>query len=264
MPFHIYGQDSATNESKPLVCNTNGQLEADITASVSGLATETTLSDIDTKLSDLEVKPLAEVGIGSGLTGFNNLRITDEGSIIQTPRCINQALIDGASNTQELPRSCSGGFVVAPVFPYAYNGTTWDRVRNGQETMDKSLSVAIASNQSDLNVSDTRTSSVYRNIDVNATGDVIKASGGQLVSIYALNWSGLPNFIKLYDKATAPTNADIPVMNISLYNYMNGSVSFPIPVNFVNGIGIRATSTIADSGNTNPTSNAVSVTIAYI
>jgi hypothetical protein len=87
------------------------------------------LNNIDTKLSDLTVKPLAEVGIGTGLTGFDNIRITDEGAQIVAPRCQSVNFPDAISNTQEAPRSCTGSYIATPVFPYIYNGSTWDRLR---------------------------------------------------------------------------------------------------------------------------------------
>jgi hypothetical protein len=130
-------------DAKIVACDTTtlateftlGLLDAKVTAcDTTTLATEATLSGIDTKLNDdgngnLSVAGQMEVGVGTGLTGYTHQRCTDEGCLCVVPRCKNQALPDGASNTQELPKSCSGGYVVQPTFQYVYNGSTWDRMR---------------------------------------------------------------------------------------------------------------------------------------
>jgi len=74
-----------------------------------------------------------EVGVGSGLVGYTHQRCTDEGCLCIVPRCTSQALPDGASNIQELPKSCTGGYVVQPAFSYVFNGSTWDKLRGSED-----------------------------------------------------------------------------------------------------------------------------------
>lgn len=98
-------------------------------------------TSIDGKLtedanSNLQVVGRMEVGLGSGLTGYTHQRSTDEGALIQVPRCISQAFPDSVSNTGELPRSCTGSFVTAPAFGYVFNGSTWDRMRGSVSGLD--------------------------------------------------------------------------------------------------------------------------------
>jgi len=136
-------------DSKVTACDTTSlateatlnSLDTKVTAcDTTSLATEATLSALDTKVNDdgnsnLQVVGRMEVGVGSGLTGYTHQRCTDEGCLCVVPRCTSQALPDGASNTQELPKSCTGGYVVQPIFPYVYNGSTWDRLRGSTSGM---------------------------------------------------------------------------------------------------------------------------------
>ena len=123
---------------------------------------------------------------------------------------------------------------------------------------------AAFSNHNPMPIRDHEMASYYRNINVNATGSMVKSSTGSLCTIYFMNWASSANHIKIYDKATAATSADTPVMNFTLYNYQNVALTFAKPVEFTNGISIRATTGIADNNNTNPTTNAVSCSITYI
>lgn len=108
--------------------------------------------------------------------------------------------------------------------------------------------------------------SVYRNISVNATGQVIKGSSGRVMTIHAANLDGNDRFLKLYNKATAPNSGDTPVMTIALEGPANGNtvtLAFDNGVLFNLGIGVRATTGIADADVGNPGANQVIVTIGY-
>lgn len=105
--------------------------------------------------------------------------------------------------------------------------------------------------------------SMYRNLDVNATGSVIKGSAGQ---IYYLMISNIPTteaYVKLYNKASAPTSADTPVMTIP----MKRDDFYPVEIvpgsEFSLGIGIRATTALADANNASPAVNTIVVNIGY-
>jgi hypothetical protein len=78
---------------------------------------------------------------------------------------------------------------------------------------------------------------------VNAT--VVKASGGMLVGVQGHNARTSAVYLKLYDKATAPSQADTPVKTI----YLPASTSFSLNVPFVFsvGIGYRLTTGGADN-----------------
>lgn len=132
----------------------------------------------------------------------------------------------------------------------------------GQYAMATSIPVAIASNQSRLNVAQT-SSSAYTNSNLNDTGVVAYAFACKMNTLYLMNWAALQAFVRIYDKSTAATGSDSVLMKFTLYNYQNASITFPSPVDFTNGISVRATTLIADSDTTNPATNAVSCVIAY-
>lgn len=108
--------------------------------------------------------------------------------------------------------------------------------------------------------------SIYRNMDVNATGQVIKGTPGQIYNISARNRANEEIFLKFYNKATAPTAADVPVLVYPIDNN-SGSKELETAVSvgfaFSLGIGIRATNGIADADNTNTDLNGMVVNIAF-
>jgi hypothetical protein len=111
-------------------------------------------------------------------------------------------------------------------------------------------------------------SSVYRNLNVNATGVNIKASPGKIVGFILSNVNAVTAaYVKLYDKATAPTvGTDTPKMTILVP--LVGSVVLPLSdvgegIDFANGIGIGATTGAADADTTAPTANNVIANILY-
>jgi len=111
--------------------------------------------------------------------------------------------------------------------------------------------------------------SIYKNLDVNATGQNIKASSGQIYTITANNRSNAERFLKVYNKATAPiVGTDIPVMTLPLDGKTGGgqtNVEIEISPGFAFslGIGIAATTGIADANTGNPSVNDVVATIGY-
>lgn len=108
--------------------------------------------------------------------------------------------------------------------------------------------------------------SAYRNLDVNATGANIKAASGVVIDIICVNRSNAERFLKLYNKATAPTAADTPVMTIPLDGTSGGGqagLSAAVGALFAAGIGVRATTGIADADVGNPAVNTVVLNMTY-
>lgn len=107
--------------------------------------------------------------------------------------------------------------------------------------------------------------SIYRNISTLAgTGPVVKASEGNLYGWYLYNANASSiRYVKLYNKATAPTSADTPVMTIPLPPNSGANVSLTFGASFSAGIGIRATTGAADSDNVSPGLNEVTVNLFY-
>lgn len=98
-----------------------------------------------------------------------------------------------------------------------------------------------------------------RYLGLSTTGQVAKAAAGRLRGLYATNTGAAVAFLKIYNKATAATQADTPRMTI------------PIPIggipagflgwdeSFDTGISVRASTGAADNDTGAPGSNEVIV-----
>lgn len=78
----------------------------------------------------------------------------------------------------------------------------------------------------------------------------VKASAGTVYSIDAFLAVGTLRYLKLYDKATAPTSADTPVHTFLIPGNTAGAgftKSIPVGMLFANGIGFRVTTGLADN-----------------
>ena len=104
----------------------------------------------------------------------------------------------------------------------------------------------------------------HRNINLGATGVLIKDAKSQIFSMVLCNTAASINYVKLYDKVTAPANTDTPTHTIALQANQTLSVSVGQGIEFVSGIGMRATTGVADNDNTSPAANAVIVDIHWL
>lgn len=98
----------------------------------------------------------------------------------------------------------------------------------------------------------------------NATS--VKASQGVLVSVSVSNINAAARYLKLYNKATAPTvGTDVPVMTIPI---PAGTIASPYinanGVNFSTGIALAITAAAADSDTTAVAANEIKVAINYL
>lgn len=106
-------------------------------------------------------------------------------------------------------------------------------------------------------------STPYRNLDLGVTGQVVKNGAGQLYGYYLFNNGSAVRFVKVYDKATTPTQSDTPVWTLALPAGAGANVAFPNGVAFASGISLRATTGVADADTGAPTANDVIVNLAY-
>lgn len=139
----------------------------------------------------------------------------------------------------------------------------------GQKTMANSTPMVLASDQSAIpaNLQPTTSggASIYRSLSVVATGANVKASAGQIYGYYVANLNAASTrYLKIYDKASAPTvGTDTPVITIPIPAGSAANVAFPNGIAFALGIGIGATTLIADADATAPSANEVVMNLFY-
>lgn len=76
----------------------------------------------------------------------------------------------------------------------------------------------------------------------NQDSSQIKASAGTLYSIDISNANAAVRFLKIYDKATAPTSADTPVRRYRILASQGSTrFDFPLGLKFSSGIAFRIT-----------------------
>jgi hypothetical protein len=108
----------------------------------------------------------------------------------------------------------------------------------------------------------------YKLISLATTNaNVVKASGGNLYSIVAIGLTSTVRYLKLYNKATAPTvGTDVPLMTIPVPANTQGAgiaIPFSMGVNFPLGIAIAITSGLADNDTGAILANDVVVNLTY-
>jgi hypothetical protein len=96
----------------------------------------------------------------------------------------------------------------------------------------------------------------------NATN--VKTSGGTVYGFLASNINAAVRYLKLYDKASAPTvGTDTPVATVVLPIGGTSSHSFPHGISFTNGISFALTTGIADSDTAAVSANEHVVHLFY-
>lgn len=104
------------------------------------------------------------------------------------------------------------------------------------------------------------------NSAANTNATVVKSSAGTLYNIGASNTGGAAAFIKLYNKATAPTvGTDVPVLVLAVP--AGGNVDFdlgPMGHRFSAGIGLAITNLAADTDTTAIAASQVKVLTSYL
>ncbi|SEE51612.1 hypothetical protein [Bradyrhizobium lablabi] len=182
------------------------------------------------------------------------------GSIVKLGDGTNNAAIKAASTA---PAAADPALVVA-ISPNSVNA-------NGQATMANSAPVVIASNQTSIPVAATlgagtaSVGTVQAGVTATANGATasrinaaastnatsLKVSAGQLYTIDVFNAAAYNVFLKLYNKASAPTvGTDTPVMTIPVQAGGGYSKTWPMGLSFATGIAYAITKLQADSDTT--------------
>ena len=105
--------------------------------------------------------------------------------------------------------------------------------------------------------------SVYRNIDLGATGQVVKASAGQLYNLFAYNLHSAVQFVKVYNKATAATEADTPIATIPVPAGSGVVIPTDNGEAYATGISVRGTSGLADNDTGATTASTLILKLDY-
>ena len=104
----------------------------------------------------------------------------------------------------------------------------------------------------------------YRNLGLGVTGQVVKASKGQVFTLYIYNAGAAARYIKFYDKATAPDQTDTPSRTYGIGAGQAVTFSISQGLEFLNGISVRATTGVADNDTGAPGANDVVINIGYL
>lgn len=105
--------------------------------------------------------------------------------------------------------------------------------------------------------------STYRSIDAGVTGLVAKAAPGKLINIHAHNVNASTRYLKIYEKATAPTEADTPKMTIPLPTGNTALHLGDSGVDFEAGISFRVTTGLADNDTGAPTASQSIINLTF-
>lgn len=105
----------------------------------------------------------------------------------------------------------------------------------------------------------------YRNIDLDETGQLIHAGACQLYGIFIVNAAAAKRYVKIYDHVDAPAVGTDPIAQTYEVT-ASSNLSVPIPgcgVALAAGLGIGATTGLADNDTGAPAANDVMVHVFY-
>jgi hypothetical protein len=106
-------------------------------------------------------------------------------------------------------------------------------------------------------------SKIYRKVAIDSTGVSVKASAGVLHGWSVYSEDNVNEYVKIYDKATAATSTDTPVLTLGSYASAANHLGVPGGIKFSNGISVRATALVADDNATDPTAR-MTVNLFYV
>jgi len=105
---------------------------------------------------------------------------------------------------------------------------------------------------------------IYRNLDLDETGVLVEAGDHLLYGYYVYNAATSARYVKFYDKATAPSIADTPLMTCSVPAGSGANLASANGISFALGIGLRATTGVADNNVGAPAANDVVINLWYV
>jgi hypothetical protein len=108
--------------------------------------------------------------------------------------------------------------------------------------------------------------STFRLIALGTTNaNSVKASPGQVIGWYLFNANGATRYLKLYNKASAPTvGTDTPTQTIAIPAGGAANVSFVPSINFSTGIALAMTVGSSDADTAAVTAGDLIINIFYL
>lgn len=104
----------------------------------------------------------------------------------------------------------------------------------------------------------------YRNLSAGVTGSIVKAAPGEMHRIFIANIDTKFVVVKIYNKATTPTEADTPVYTLPINTVTQTTIDMtPDPKLFSAGISVRASGAVADADTTATTASTCIIAIDY-
>ncbi len=105
----------------------------------------------------------------------------------------------------------------------------------------------------------------YRNLSLGITGQIVKASKGQVFDITLTNNASSLRYVKMYDKVTAALSTDIPIRTYTILANSNLVLNLTeAGIEFLLGIGLRGTTGLADNDTGAPSTNDIVVNLGYL
>lgn len=157
-----------------------------------------------------------------------DVQLTTGSSVRSALAVIRSSGADAQSNTGigycwDDTSNATGNRAILAAAGYVFNGASWDRLKK------PSAVSRIASSANSTNAT------------------VVKASAGDVFSVTAYNSNAAARYLKLYNKATAPTvGTDTPVMTIPMPPMAAVNINLQ-SMYFATGIGLALTTGAADS-----------------
>lgn len=147
----------------------------------------------------------------------------------------------------------SGGLLLARVFP--------DGQLSVGDTADVTYSPALSSSTNSA-----QGASPFKVISAATTNaTLVRAGPTQLTAYYMSNQNAAVRYVKLYDKATAPTvGTDVPKWTLGIPPGAAANVVFTFPLQFSLGLGLSMTTGVADNDNTAVAATEVVANLAFI
>ena len=98
----------------------------------------------------------------------------------------------------------------------------------------------------------------------NQDSQVVLARAGSILGISVANSNAAVRYVKIYDKATAPTSSDTPIKTLIAPPGGGNNPAVPHGIAVANGIAIRITTGLADNDTGAAGSGEVSVDLEYV